>query len=95
MIALIGMTIERKVKSSSRNAVASTNAKTTGRCDLVTSVQSFDPAEKPVTSAVVPGTLPIVEGMIVSRSSFTASYDLESVPSPVIGMLTAMTLGSG
>jgi hypothetical protein len=67
------MTIDRNVKSSSRNAVPRTNPKTSGRCDLVTSVQSFDHAVKPVTSALVPGTFPIVAGMIVSRSSFTAS----------------------
>ena len=42
MIALIGMTIERKVKSSSRNAAVSTKPKTSGRCDLVASLKSFD-----------------------------------------------------
>ena len=37
------------------------------------SVQSFDPAVKPVTSALTPGTAPIVAGMIESRSWLTAS----------------------
>ena len=95
MIALIGMTIERKVKSSRRNAAVRTKAKTIGACDLLVSLKSFDSAVKPVTSAVTPGTAPIVAGMIVSRSWSTAALDLESVPLPATGMLTWITLRSG
>ena len=95
MIALMGMTIERNVKSSSRNAAISTKPKTSGRCDFVTSLKSLDEAVKPVTSALTPGTDPIVAGMILSRSSSSAAFDFESVPLPAIGMLTWVTLGSG
>jgi len=36
--ALAGITIERKVTSSSRNAVESTNANTSGTCDFIASL---------------------------------------------------------
>ena len=64
MIALSGMTIERKVKSSRRNAAVRTKAKTIGTCALLVSLKSFDSAVKPVTSAVTPGTAPIVAGIM-------------------------------
>ena len=43
-IALIGMTIERKVTSSSTNASPSTNANTIGACDFIESLKSREPA---------------------------------------------------
>jgi hypothetical protein len=62
---------------------------------LLVSLKSLDEAVKPVTSAVTPGTPPIVAGMILSRNSSSAAFDFESVPLPTIGILTWTTLGSG
>ena len=42
-IALSGITIERNVTSSSRNARPSTNANTIGRCDFMRSLKSLGP----------------------------------------------------
>ncbi len=62
---------------------------------MVVSLKSFDSAVKPVTSALTPGTAPIVAGTMLSRSSASAAFDLESVPLPTIGMFTWTTLRSG
>ncbi len=43
-MAFSGITIERKVKSSSRKAAVSTNANTSGTCDFSVSLKSFEPA---------------------------------------------------
>src|SRR5262245_3733098 len=95
MIALTGITIDRNVNSNRRNAAPSTKPKTIGRCDLVTSVKSFDWAVKPVTLALMPGTAPIVAGMMRSRRWFTASFDLGSEPSTTLGVLIWHTSGTG
>ncbi len=51
MIAWIGITIERKVNSNSRNAIPSTNAKTIGRCPFIAELKSAVPAVSPLTPA--------------------------------------------
>ena len=53
-IALIGMTIERNVTSSSMNAIAKTNANTYQMRDAISSLKSIDPAVKPVTPTSSP-----------------------------------------
>ena len=73
MIALIGITIERNVISSSRNASPSTNANTSGRCVRIRSLKSRLPAVSPPTATSTPGTSPIVAGMISLRSRASAS----------------------
>ena len=82
MIALIGMTSERNVTSSSRKAAESTNAKTSGACDFIVSLKSFELAVSPVTSAVVLGTVPTVAGIRVFRSCANALSEAESLPLP-------------
>ena len=48
-IALIGITIERNVTSSSRNAIRKTNPSTYQMCEAIRSLKSSEPAVKPVT----------------------------------------------
>ena len=62
-IAVSGITIERNVISSSRNVTVSTNANTAGRWDFIESLKSLAPAVAPETSALAPGTPPIVAGI--------------------------------
>jgi hypothetical protein len=87
-IALIGMTIERKVRSSRRKASPSTYAKTIGARAFIVSLKSLEPAVHPVTFASAPGTLPIVAGMTSLRSVSSARFDFASVPLPVSGTNT-------
>ena len=68
MIALSGITIERNVTSSSRNARPSTNTKTSGAWAFIESLKSMDCAVQPVTCTVTPGTRPIVAGITWLRS---------------------------
>ena len=67
-IAFNGITIERKVTSSSTNASPSTNANTIGACDFIESLKSRELAVMPVTCASAPCTRPIVDGITVPRS---------------------------
>src|SRR2546423_777563 len=55
MIALIGITIERKVTSRSRNAKPSTNAKTIGARCFIVWLKSCVLAVSPVTASCVSG----------------------------------------
>ncbi len=48
-MALIGITIERNVISSSRNARLSTKPNTIGQRDFMRSLKSLEPAVMPVT----------------------------------------------
>jgi hypothetical protein len=48
------MTIERNVTSRSRNAVSSTKANTSGRCDIIVSLKSRSAAVPPVEAASTP-----------------------------------------
>lgn len=50
-IACSGITTERTVSSSSRNAMPSTNANTNGRCEFIAELKSAVPAVSPVTPA--------------------------------------------
>jgi hypothetical protein len=43
---------------------------------------------------VAPGTVPIVDGMILSRSAASAAVDRASLPSPASGILTWATVWS-
>ena len=54
-IAVIGITSERKLKRSSRNAAPSTNAKTNGTRSASRSLKSSEPAVSPPTAASTPG----------------------------------------
>ena len=91
-IALMGMTIERKVSSSSTNASPSTKAKTIGARAFIVSLKSLEPAVQPVTFVSVPGTLPIVAGMTSWRSASSARLEVASVPLPASGMSTRAAL---
>src|SRR5436190_5578 len=92
MIAFTGMTSERKVTSSSRNAAVSTKMNTSGACDFIVSLKSFELAVSPVTSALAPGTRSTVVGMSESRSCASALLERESLPFPTTGMSTSATV---
>ena len=92
---MIGTTIERNVTSSRMNASVSTNANTSGRCDFITSLKSFDPAVKPVTATSAPGSLPTVAGTTSSRSTASERSDAASVPVPLTARATVATVLSG
>ena len=94
MIALIGITIERKVTSSRRNASPKTKAKISGSLLFSWLAKSWELAASPLTLTVVPSTLPTVAGMISSRSSLRASTDGASVPLPGVGTLIWATVPS-
>ena len=85
----------RKVTSSSRNARPRTNANTNGRRLSILSLKSFEPAVMPVTLVSVPATLPIVAGIVVSRSVTSAASERSSVPLPGSGRETIATGLSG
>ena len=69
MIALIGITIERKLKSISRNESPSTKANTIGVLVFIVSLKSAVAAASPVTAAVTPPpSLSNAAGTVVSRS---------------------------
>src|SRR5215207_3124313 len=88
-IALIGITIERNVISSSRNAIAKTNANTYQMRDDISSLKSTEPAVKPATPTTLPlDTPPNTSGTTSSRSVFTASIERSSVPVPASGTST-------
>jgi hypothetical protein len=87
--------IERNVTSRSRNARPSTNANTIGRCDVIESLKSFEPAVMPVTLASTPLTRSIVVGSTSSRSFASAAFEVASVPLPCIGIDTTSTVLSG
>ena len=68
-IALIGMTIERNVKSSRTNPSPSSKANTIGACDFIESLKSRDPAVGPVTCASAPSTQPRIRSRRPKRRS--------------------------
>ena len=72
-IALIGTTIDRNVTSSRMNASVRTNANTIGRCDLIASLKSFEPAVKPVTLTSASGSRPTVAGIDLLAQDARAS----------------------
>ncbi len=84
---MIGITIERNVTSSSRNASPNTNAKISGSRFSRLVRKSSELAASPVTLTVAPSTAPTVAGTMSSRSLFSASSDAWSVPLPIVGML--------
>ena len=94
MIALIGITIERKVTSSSRNASPNTKAKISGSLLFSLLAKSSELAASPLTLTVVPSTAPTVAGMISSRSSLRALTDGASFPLPGVGTLIWATVPS-
>ena len=59
------------------------------------SLKSFEPAVMPVTLVSVPETLPIVAGIVVSRSLTSAASEVSSVPLPGSGSETIATCLSG
>ena len=76
-------------------ASVSTKANTSGRCDFITSLKSFDPAVKPVTATSAPGSLPTVAGTTSSRSTASERSDAASVPVPLTASATVATVLSG
>ena len=72
MIALIGITIERKVTSINRKVSPKTNAKISGSLLLSWFLSSTESAASPVTFTLAPSTPPIVAGTMSSRISFRA-----------------------
>ena len=93
-IALAGMTIERNVTSSSRNASDEHEHEDQGARDFISSLKSKEPAVSPVTGASAPGSRPSGPGMTSSRSVCSARLEVSSVPVPAIGTLTWATLRS-
>ena len=83
-----GITIERNVSRSSRNARPSTNANTSGAWDFIASLKSREPAVIPDVLTVTPGTLAIVFGITSPRSVSSARLEMSSVPLPSSGMAT-------
>ena len=67
MIALIGITIDRKVSSRSRNANRRTKPKTSGAFVCIKCLKSWDCAVKPLTPYSTPSSCPRVEGTTSSR----------------------------
>ena len=72
-----------------------TNANTSGRCERMTSLKSFDPAVKPVTAVSAPGSLPTVLGTTSSRRTASDRSDAASVPVPFTPSETTATVLSG
>ena len=94
-IALIGITIERNVNSSSRNAIPKTKANTYQMRDAIRSLKSTDPAVNPLTPATsAPGTPSNTLGTTSSRIAPSAAIDASSVPVPASGTSTTATLPS-
>ena len=91
---MIGITIERKVTSISRNASPNTKAKISGSRLLSWLAESADMAASPLTLTLAPSTRPTVAGMISSRSSSSAFVDAASVPVPRVGTLILATVPS-
>ena len=86
MIALIGITIERNVTISSRNASVSTNPKTSGvfRASIVLWSRSI--AVWPLTLTLTLSTVPSVAGISRSRSVVSACFEAWLVPLPASGI---------
>ena len=93
-IAVAGITSERKVTSSSRNASASTNTKTHGARAFMRSLKSLDIAVLPVTDAFTPGSRSSVAGRTCSRRAASARLDVASVPLPATAIVTTPTARS-
>ena len=92
---MIGITIERNVTSSRRNAIARTNANTYQRSPM-SSLKSTDSAVKPPTpTSSPPLTLGNTCGTTTSRSVATAAIDVSSVPVPASGTSSTATSPSG
>ena len=83
-----GITIERKVTSSSRNASPSTHTNTSGAWDFIELLKSTEVPVSPMVFTVTPGTLPIVAGMTLLRSSASALIEVALVPFPASGIET-------
>ena len=94
-IDLIGITIERKVISSSRKASPSTNANTYGIRDFIWSLKSFVPAVSPVTATCTSGSVFATGGMTSLRSAFSALMEALLSPLPAIEKSTRPTVLSG
>ena len=95
-IALIGITIDRNVTSSSRNATENTNPNTSQMREDISSLKSTDPAVKPATPTTEPlDTPPKTSGTTSSRSVRTAFIERSSVPEPASGISTTATCLSG
>ncbi len=93
-IALIGITIERNVNSSSRKASANTKAKISGRRDTSRSWKSFDCAAEPETFVSAPFTRPTVVGTTCLRIARSAPSEGPSLPLPRVGIETSATVPS-
>ena len=95
-IALIGITIERNVTSSRRNAIAKTNANTYQMRSPISSLKSTEPAVKPLTpTSSPPLTLGNTRGTTSSRIVSTAAIDVSSLPVPASGTSITATSPSG
>ena len=93
MIALIGITIERKVRSSSRKANPSTNANTIGARDFIVLLKSTLAAVAPVTACSVPtGSVASTGGITWVRRVSSARTAVASCPSPASGKSTRATV---
>ena len=95
MIALIGITIERKVTSISRNASPNTKAKISGSLLFSWLAKSSELAASPLTLTVVPSTPPDrrrddVVAQLVQGVRRTAA----SLPLPGVGTLIWATVPS-
>ena len=80
------MTTDLNDSSISPKASRSTNPNTSGATVFIWSLKSFDCAVMPVTATSVSSSAPTVLGMISSRRSARAWFDVASVPSPSTGM---------
>src|SRR3954465_9210872 len=89
-MALIGITIERNVISSSRNARLRTKPKTIGQRDFMRSLKSLDPAVMPGTYALVPAASANC-GTTSPRGGGGARFGAALLPLPAIGRSMDMT----
>src|ERR671930_26118 len=94
-IDLIGITIERKVISKSRNASPRTKANTYGIRDFIWSLKSFVPAVSPVTATWTSGSVFATGGITSWRGGFRAAIERLSPPEPAIEKSTRATVLSG
>src|SRR5439155_1163579 len=93
MIALIGITIERNVKSKSRKAKPSTNANTIGARCFIVWLKSTLAAVSPVTASCVPaGSVASTGGITSVRRTLSARIAVASWPLPARGKSTRATV---
>src|SRR3954467_14152017 len=77
------------------NARPSTKANTSGACDVMTSMKSFEPAVAPVTATSAPANRPTVAGTTSERRASSERSEAASVPLPLTESATTATVLSG